>query len=227
MRSATRAGVPVLVDGAHGPGQVPLDLPAIGADWYVGNCHKWLSAPKGCGFLHARADRRAELHPVTISHGYGQGFIEEFDWTGTMDATAFLALPAALDFFRRLGGAAMTERNRRLVSEAATFLAAELGTEVGARSEMVGALASVRLPFDLPSAGADALKCGGPSSRPASIVRSMRWPAVCGCAFQPMRTTRWPTTNGSPGCCPASWRALAIDGIRAQTPQGSSAYQMW
>jgi isopenicillin-N epimerase len=83
------AGVPVLVDGAHGPGQVALDLPALGADWYVGTCHKWLCAPKGCGFLYARSDRRAELHPVTISHGYGGGFTTEFDWTGTMDPSAY------------------------------------------------------------------------------------------------------------------------------------------
>ncbi len=144
------AGVPVLVDGAHGPGQVPLDLEALGADWYVGNCHKWWSAPKGCGFLHARGDRRTELHPVTISHGYGAGFTEEFDWTGTIDPSAYLALPAALDFFSRLGGAALMERNRLLAAEAGSLLASALGTEVGARSEMAGAMALVRLPFDMP-----------------------------------------------------------------------------
>ncbi len=141
------AGVPVLVDGAHGPGQVPLDLGRLGADWYVGTCHKWLCAPKGCGFLYARADRRAGLHPVTISHGYGQGFAAEFDWTGTMDPSAFLALPAAIQFFQRLGGPELMERNRRLAAEAGKLVAARLGTEVGARPEMAGAMASVRLPL--------------------------------------------------------------------------------
>ena len=143
------AGVPVLVDGAHGPGQVPLDLKTLDADWYVGNCHKWWSAPKGCGFLHARGDRRTELHPVTISHGYGAGFTKEFDWTGTIDPTAYLALPAALDFFNRLGGVALMERNRLLAAEAGALLASTLGTEVGARPEMAGAMALVRLPFDM------------------------------------------------------------------------------
>ena len=143
------AGVPVLVDGAHGPGQVPLDLKTLDADWYVGNCHKWWSAPKGCGFLYARGDRRTELHPVTISHGYGAGFTKEFDWTGTIDPTAYLALPAALDFFNRLGGVALMERNRLLAAEAGALLASTLGTEVGARPEMAGAMALVRLPFDM------------------------------------------------------------------------------
>ena len=77
----------------------------------------WWSAPKGCGFLQARGDRRTDLHPVTISHGYGAGFTKEFDWVGTTDPTAYLALPAALDFFERLGGKALMERNKRLAAE--------------------------------------------------------------------------------------------------------------
>jgi isopenicillin-N epimerase len=105
------AGVPVLVDGAHGPAQVPLDMRALGADWYAGNCHKWLCAPKGSAFLYARADRQDDLHPVTISHGFGRGFLEEFDWTGTRDPSAWLATPAAIDFHRRLGGEALMARN--------------------------------------------------------------------------------------------------------------------
>lgn len=152
------AGVPVLVDGAHGPGQVALDLPALGADWYVGNCHKWLSAPKGSGFLYARADRRADLHPVTISHGYREGFTREFDYTGTADPTAYLAVPAALAFFERLGGTSLMERNRRLAAEAARMLAIGLGTEVGTAPEMAGSMGLVRLPIDLPSNKSEALK---------------------------------------------------------------------
>ena len=158
VRLCHAAGVPVLVDGAHGPGQVPLDLPALGADWYVGTCHKWLCAPKGCGFLYARADRRAELHPVTISHGYGGGFTTEFDWTGTMDPSAYLSLPSAIAFFERLGGLALMERNQRLAAESATLLADALRTEVGVLPGMTGSMGLVRLPIGLNSKRSEAVK---------------------------------------------------------------------
>ena len=98
------AGVPVLVDGAHGPAQVPLDMRALGADWYTGNCHKWLCAPKGSAFLYAAPNRQQDLHPVTISHGFGNGYLAEFDWTGTRDPSAYLATDVAIDFHARLGG---------------------------------------------------------------------------------------------------------------------------
>ncbi len=142
-----RAGVPVLIDGAHGPGQIPLNLPAIGADWYAGNCHKWLCAPKGCGLLWAAPERQASLHPVTISHGLGQGFLEEFDWTGTRDPSAFLAIGMAIDFFESLGGPVLMERNADLARQAAGFLADRLGTELGAESGMSTAMCLVRLPL--------------------------------------------------------------------------------
>ncbi len=103
LAAAARArGARVLVDGAHAPGQLALDIPSLGADWYAGNCHKWLFAPKGCGFLWARRGAQAGIHPPVISHGYGKGFTAEFDWTGTRDFCAWLSVPEALDFFERL-----------------------------------------------------------------------------------------------------------------------------
>jgi isopenicillin-N epimerase len=145
------AGVPVLIDGAHAPGQVDLDLTAIAADWYVGNCHKWLCAPKGCAFLHAAPPAQAGLHPGTISHGYGQGFLAEFDWTGTTDPSRFLAVQEAIAFHQHLGGATLRARNRDLAARAAERLAQRLNTQVGTRGSVAGAMATVRLPVDDPT----------------------------------------------------------------------------
>ncbi|MBM3601306.1 MAG: aminotransferase class V-fold PLP-dependent enzyme [Alphaproteobacteria bacterium] len=145
------AGARVLIDGAHGPGQVDLDLGRLGADWYAGNCHKWLMAPKGCGFLWARPDRQDGLHPVTISHGYAKGFLAEFDWTGTRDPSNFLAVEAALDFHASLGGPALRARNAALAGAAAQMLASRLGTEIGATGALHAAMALVRLPVGDPA----------------------------------------------------------------------------
>lgn len=149
------AGVPVLVDGAHGPGQVTLDLDSLGADWYVGNCHKWLCAAKGCGFLWAAPDRQADLHPVTISHGFNTGFLAEFDWTGTRDCSAWLSVDAAIDFHARLGGRALRDRNVALAAEGAALLSRRLNTEVGGRGALAGAMGVVRLPLTGPAGPAE------------------------------------------------------------------------
>ncbi len=141
------AGVPVLVDGAHGPAQVPLNMRAISADWYTGNCHKWLCAPKGSAFLYAAPDRQQDLHPVTISHGLGGGFIGEFDWTGTRDPSACLATGVAIDFHKRLGGEALMARNTALAADATSLLARRLNTEPGATGAMAGSMGVVRLPI--------------------------------------------------------------------------------
>jgi isopenicillin-N epimerase len=149
-RACRDAGVRVLIDAAHGPGMLDLDLPALQADWVTGNAHKWLFAPKGCALLWATKEAQQDLHPTVISHGFEQGFANEFDWTGTRDPTAWLAVPAALEFYHSMGDGALRARNHDLAVTAAGLLAERWGTEAGAPAEMVGAMAVVRVPGGLP-----------------------------------------------------------------------------
>ena len=142
------AGASVLIDGAHAPGMLSLDVPSIGADYYVGNCHKWLMAPRGSGFLWASPARQAELHPLVISHGFGQGFTAEFDWIGTRDPTAWLTVPVAIDLHMEMGGQFLRERNTLLAQEAARELAARWNTDRGASDILTGSMATVRLPLN-------------------------------------------------------------------------------
>jgi isopenicillin-N epimerase len=120
------AGVPVLVDGAHGPGHIDVHLIA---DWYTGNCHKWLCAPKGCAFLWTSLAHQAQTHPPVISHGFGQGYLQEFDWTGTRDFSPFLSIASAIDFHEQLGGPSLRQRNIDLAAEAASLVSRRLNTE--------------------------------------------------------------------------------------------------
>ena len=142
------AGVPVLVDGAHAPGQVPLDLTALGADYYVGNGHKWWMGAKGAGFLWAAPRHQGTLHPTIISHGYGSGFLAEFDWTGTRDWSAALVMPDAIAFHARLGGTALMDANRTLARTAAERLAARFGTRTANPPELEGAMSLVEFPVN-------------------------------------------------------------------------------
>ncbi len=104
-RKARASGILSLIDGAHVPGQVPLDLGALDADLYVGNLHKWCLAPRGAAFLHARKSCQALLEPLVVSWGRRPGDADtlaaRMQWTGTTDPSAFLAVPAALDFQQR------------------------------------------------------------------------------------------------------------------------------
>ena len=101
-RRAREGGILTIIDGAHAPGQLPIDLAAVGADIYSGNFHKWLCAPKGAGFLHVRPQHQAMIEPLVISHGWheGSGFVERNEWGGTRDIAPFLSVPAAIDFQR-------------------------------------------------------------------------------------------------------------------------------
>ena len=144
-----RRGVPVLADGAHAPGMLALELDALGAHWYAGNCHKWLFAPKGCGFLWAAPEAAAGLTPLAISNFHGAGFPAEFDWTGTRDPSAYLALSAALAFHRSLGGPRLRTRNRRLALAAARMLARAWDVELPAPAALLGSMVSLALPLPL------------------------------------------------------------------------------
>lgn len=146
-RLAHEAGARVMIDGAHAPGMVPLDVPSIGAEWYVGNLHKWYFAPRSCGFLWASSAVQTATHPLAISHGYREGFRAEFEWTGTRDLTAALAAPAAIEFHESLGGAALMKRNTEMARAAAEMLARRWRTELAGPVDLFAAMASVRLPL--------------------------------------------------------------------------------
>jgi isopenicillin-N epimerase len=151
-------GVDVLVDGAHAPGMIPLDLDALGdagVTFYTGNGHKWLCGPKGSGFLWVRRDRQAAIRPLAISHGANSPRLDrprfrlEFDWTGTYDPSAYLALPAALRFGAELragGWAEQMAANRALVVAGRAALLATLELPAPAPESMLGALAAVPVP---------------------------------------------------------------------------------
>jgi isopenicillin-N epimerase len=153
-------GVDTLVDAAHPPGMVPLDVESIGAAYYAGNAHKWLCAPKGAGFLHVRRDRQERIRPLVISHGANSPRTEiprfrlEFDWLGTVDPTAYLAIPAAIDFIGSLvdgGWPQVMARNRQLVLEGRSLVSEALrSTGALAPEEMIGSIAAIELPDDLP-----------------------------------------------------------------------------
>lgn len=152
VSGARDAGVMTLVDGAHAPGMIPLDVGAIGADWWCGNLHKWCYAPKGCAVIVASEGRRDSTHPTVVSHHLGRSFADEFDWQGTCDAAPWLCARDAIDFTRSAAGGSLRERNARLARWAHDMLCARLGEEPLVQSdagELLGSMACVRVPDSL------------------------------------------------------------------------------
>ncbi len=153
---ARAEGLVSIVDGAHAPSQVAVDLDTLGADFYAGACNKWLCAPKGTGFLHARPERQERIGGAIVSWGDAEPstFLSRTERQGTRDAAGYLAVPAAIDFQRDRGWDDVRQRCRALAAEARAELSALFGTEPIAAPELVAQMASVRLPPGLRRRGA-------------------------------------------------------------------------
>jgi isopenicillin-N epimerase len=139
-------GIPVLVDGAHAPGSIAVNIPALGVDYYSANLHKWAHAPRACGILWATPDRQPDLRPPVVSWGSGKGFLREFEWQATADPTMYLAAPEGIALLQEWGFEAVLAYMHGLAWEAANLLTTRWETAIETPREMVGAMVTVPLP---------------------------------------------------------------------------------
>ena len=150
-RRAREAGLVCVVDGAHGPGQLPLALDALDADCYAGNGHKWLCAPKGAGFLYVRDELQAELRPPVITWGRDDDFVDRFAWSGTDDPTAMLSIGAAIDYQRANDWPAVQDRCSELARRTQTAIVERLGgSRIAAEALQAPQMVAFELPYTRP-----------------------------------------------------------------------------
>jgi isopenicillin-N epimerase len=148
-------GIPVLIDGAHALGQIPLDLSVLRPDWYVSNAHKWLFAPRGSAFLYADDAVAVHTRPTVTSHHLALGFPRSFDFIGTRDYTAWLALPAAISFYQHLDPDALRTYTTELIAAGSEQLLA-LGAQPVGPFDMSAMMRSFILPQRRPAQANDA-----------------------------------------------------------------------
>jgi isopenicillin-N epimerase len=151
-RRAHERGIRTVVDGAHVPGHLPLNLGELEVDFYGANCHKWLCAPKGAGFLYVRRELQRDIHPLVISWGYegdDPAFLPRHEAQGTRDPSAYLTVPFAIEWQQEHGWDAVRIRCHELARRAAT----ELGLEPlvpDTKHDLYGQMVALRLPDDAP-----------------------------------------------------------------------------
>lgn len=149
----------VLVDGAHAPGMLTLNVNKVGADWYVGNLHKWVCAPLGAAFVWTSQQHRSTTHPMTVSHWLDQGYTSEFDWQGTRDVSAWITAADAIRYGESIGWDRIRTHNHQLVTWMHESLIHEWGVEPLAPLDgsMFGSMATVLLQNSGPQTADDCL----------------------------------------------------------------------
>jgi isopenicillin-N epimerase len=147
--AAHARGTLVLVDGAHVPGNVALDIGSLGVDWYTANMHKWAWAPRSCGILWTSPAQQEHLKPTVISWGLDNGMAAEFDLAGTRDPSPWLTAPYAIDVLREFGLDSVFGHNHDLAVWVGHHLSEAWGSPFGTPPEMLGAMVSVVLPARL------------------------------------------------------------------------------
>jgi isopenicillin-N epimerase len=155
-----RRGVLVFADGAHVPGNIPLDVPSLGVDWYCANLHKWAWAPRSTGVLWAAPEQRPHLHPAVISWGLDNGLTAEFDRVGTRDPSPHLTAPFAIEHMREYGLDAIYAYNHELAMWTGHMLAEAWGRPFTTPESMIGSMVNVLLPerFESTEANADRVR---------------------------------------------------------------------
>ncbi len=145
-------GIAVLIDGAHAPGMIELNIDALSPDWYVGNLHKWVCGPPGAGFLWVKKKYLDSTHPLTVSHFYQQGFTSEFDWQGTRDITSILGAAIAVDWGTKIGWDKIRKKNHKMAIWMQQCLVEAWGVVPMSplAGSLIGSMATVQLPSHFP-----------------------------------------------------------------------------